>query len=285
MQNCFGLGGADLVIEIAGTDVEPPSPPRTAQSISRRGPIPVDRFLRPPSGIAGSPLAELAHRWQPTGMVLSLGFDRTNQRQDQPGCSRHSQFVTRCSRGAHVGLEATSSFRVIALAVALPPTRHHDQSAGGLIGTRPAPDAAPKSGTASRSPPRRADWCAMIPGTLNLAAVQALTGGRLLSMTARTKSSTRKWWLPSWPFGAPWNSFGNRDVSCTGAEPEMNASRSSGATCASAGSSGDIVATESTSSDTSVTPCLSCHKLTVASCSKLPSVPNHRNRDSRRCEG
>src|SRR5215218_7565676 len=77
MQNCFGLGGADLVIEIAGTDVEPPSPPRTAQSISRRGPIPVDRFLRPPSGLAGSPLAELAHPWQPTGMVLSLGFDRT----------------------------------------------------------------------------------------------------------------------------------------------------------------------------------------------------------------
>ena len=78
--------------------------------------------------------------------------------------------------------------------------------------------------------------------------------------------------------------LGNRDVSCTGADPEMNASLSSGATCVRAGSSGDIVATESTSSDTSVMPSLSC-QLTVASCSKLPSVPNHRNRDSRRCEG
>src|SRR5215213_3551329 len=102
MQNYFGLGGADLVIEIAGTDVEPPSPPRTARSISRRGPIPVDRFLRPPSGLAGSPLAELVHPWQPTGMVLSLGFDRTNNGRTNQAAP-DTQFVSRCSRGAHVG--------------------------------------------------------------------------------------------------------------------------------------------------------------------------------------
>ena len=37
----------------------------------------------------------------------------------------------------------------------------------------------------------------MIPGRLNRAAVQALTGGTRLSVTARTKSSARKWCEPS----------------------------------------------------------------------------------------
>ena len=117
------------------------------------------------------------------------------------------------------------------------------------------------------------------------AAAHAFTVGRVPFSTARTKSSTRSWWLPSWPLWAPWKAAGSRATSCTGAWPEMNAGRSSGATWASDGSSTDRAAVVSSSAETSVTAALSCHTLTVASCSKLPSVPKKRNRDSRMCDG
>ena len=59
-----------------------------------------------------------------------------------------------------------------------------------------SPGASPKSRMGSRSPPRSADSCATMPGSVNRAATHAFTGGRVPLLTAVTKSSTRKWWLP-----------------------------------------------------------------------------------------
>ena len=49
--------------------------------------------------------------------------------------------------------------------------------------------------------------------------------------------------------------------------------------------SGDIEGRESTWSESSATPSLSCQYVTVANCSKPASVPKNRNRDSRMCDG
>ncbi len=53
--------------------------------------------------------------------------------------------------------------------------------------------ASPKSGIGRRTPPRSADSWAMIPGRVNRAATHAFTLGIEESLTAVTKSSTRKW--------------------------------------------------------------------------------------------
>jgi hypothetical protein len=65
------------------------------------------------------------------------------------------------------------------------------------------------------------------------------------------------------PVGTPRKASGRRLASCTAAWPEIKASRSSVATWASDGSSGDIEGRESIWSEISVTPCLSCQYVTV----------------------
>jgi hypothetical protein len=56
-------------------------------------------------------------------------------------------------------------------------------------------------------------------GGVNRPANRAVTGGSVVPvLTAVTKSSARKWWLPSWPWGAPRNSSGRRSGVVNGRE-------------------------------------------------------------------